>query len=118
MRLLPAVMTVCAIAMTACSAAQGQRGIADERSHFEKFLPMKQDPARDGLKAVRPYFDRANRAQILGVIERVCQGGKEGSSAFDPRSQRGYYVNCNPRNRQFLNGYVPVNGRQRPHSQR
>jgi hypothetical protein len=116
MKVLPAVVAACAIAMTACSA-QGQRGIADERSHFEKFLPMKQDPARDGLKAVRPYFDRANRAQILGVIEHVCQGRKEGSSAYDPRSQRGYYVNCNPHNRQFLNGYIPLNTRKRPRSE-
>jgi len=116
MKNLSAVLAVCVVAMTACSA-QGQRGVADERSHFEKFLPMKQDPGKDGLKAVRPYFDRANRTEILRVIEHACQGGKAGSSAFDPRTQRGYYVNCNPRNRQFLNGYVPLNAKRRPHSE-
>lgn len=116
MRALPVLLTTCVLAMTACSA-QGQRGIADKRSNFERFLPMKQDPARDGLKAVRPYFDRANRTEILRLIDHVCQGRKEGSSAYDPRSQRGYYVNCNPRNRQFLNGYVPLNSKRRPRSE-
>ncbi len=116
MKALPVLLTMCVLAMTACSA-QGQRGIADERSHFERFLPMKQDPAKDGLKAVQPYFARANRAEILRMIDHVCQGRKEGSSAFDPRSGRGYYINCNPRNRQFLNGYVPSNAKKRPRSE-
>ena len=119
MKALPIFLTMCVLAMTACSA-QGQRGIrgiADERSHFEQFIPMKQDPAKDGLKAVRPFFQRANRAEILRTIGHVCQGRKEGSSVFDPRSQRGYYVNCNPRNRQLLNGYVPLDARKRPRSE-
>lgn len=116
MRALPIVLTTLAMMLTACSA-HGQRGIADKRSNFERFVPMKQDPAKDGLKTVKPYFERANRTEILRLIDHVCQGGKEGSSAYDPRSGRGYYINCNPRNRQFLNGYVPSNPKRRPHSQ-
>ena len=100
----------------ACSSAEGQRGIADERSDFKSFIPMRQDLSRDGLKPVRPYFKRANRAEILRAIERACTGEKKGSSVFDPRTEAGYYVNCNPRNRQLLNGYIPANARQAPHS--
>jgi hypothetical protein len=100
---------------SSCSAGN-QRGIADERSHFQSFIPMKQDVSRDGLKPVKPYFKRANRQEILRAIERACTGEKRGSSVFDPRTGEGYYVNCNPRNRQLLNGYIPVNARQMPHS--
>ncbi len=116
MRLVTIGLTLCVLSLLACSA-QGQRGIADERSHFDQFLPMKQDPAKDGLKAVRPYFKSANRTQILRAMEKACQGRKEGSSVFDPATERGYYVNCNPRNRQLLNGYIPANPKRRPHSQ-
>ncbi len=96
--------------------ATGQRGIADRRSEFQKFLPMTGDPAKDGLKEVRPYFATANRAAILRAIERACQGRRAGSSIFDPVKQAGYYVNCNPENRQLLNGFVPLNPSVRPHS--
>src|SRR5690242_16798116 len=115
MRTLPVVLMSFVVMLTACSA-QGQRGIADKRSQFQRFLPMEQDPARDGLKEVKPFFKTANRAEILRAIDRACQGRREGSSVFDPRSDRGYYVNCNPRNRQLLNGYVPSNPKQRPRS--
>lgn len=116
MKASPILLALGVIGMTACSA-QGQRGIADERSHFTQFIPMKQDPARDGLKAVQPFFRRANREEIMRTIEHVCVGNKEGSSVYDPRSGRGYYVNCNPRNRQLLNGYVPSNPKRRPRSE-
>jgi hypothetical protein len=103
-----AVLLTGPLFIPACSTG-GQHGIADRRSDFKAFLPMKQDPARDGLKRVRPYFKRANREEILSAIERACRGGKAGSSIFNPKTEEGYYVNCNPRNRQLLNGYVPVN---------
>jgi hypothetical protein len=99
----------------ACSA-DGQRGVADKRSDFKSFTPMQQDPARDGLRAVKPYFRRASRDEVLRAIERACVGGKEGSSVFNRNTGAGYYVNCNPRNRQLLNGYIPANPRQAPHS--
>ena len=106
-----------ALVLCACGRIAGEsRGIADKRSDFSKFIPMRSDPSRDGLKEVRPYFASANRSQILAAIERACQGGKAGSSILDERSGRGYYVNCNPRNRQLLNGYVPSNPKVRPHS--
>ncbi len=93
-----------------------QRGIADKRTNFERFLPMTGDPARYSLKPVRPFFHTANRPQVLRAIERACQGGETGSSVQDPHTGGGYYVNCNPENRQLLNGYVPTNPRQQPHS--
>lgn len=71
---------------------------------------------------VRPYFKTANRAEILRAIEGACRGvgedgrHKEGSSVFDSAAQTGYYVNCNPENRQLLNGYVPANPAHAPHS--
>lgn len=83
---------------------------------------MSGDPARYGLKSVRPYFRTANRAQILRTIENACrgvgQGGrrKEGSSAYNPGNETGYYVNCNPENRQLLNGYIPAKPSVEPHS--
>jgi len=98
-------------------AEHSQRGIADKRTHFEAFVPMKQDAARDGLKPVKPFFKRANPEEILRVIERACTGNKAGSSVFDPATQAGYYVNCNPRNRQLLNGYVSANPSERPRSE-
>jgi hypothetical protein len=101
--------------LVACSGA-GQRGIADRRSEFQRFLPMTGDPAKYGLKTVRPYFRSANRAEILRAIERACTGEKEGSSIYDTERQAGYYVNCNPSNRQLLNGYVSRDPRRRPHS--
>jgi hypothetical protein len=115
MRLLPVFFTTALILFSSCSA-EGQRGIADGRSDFKSFAPMQQDLTRDGLKPVKPYFKRANRQEILRAIERACTGGKRGSSVFDPRTDEGYYVNCNPSNRQLLNGYVPANARQAPHS--
>lgn len=99
----------------ACSHS-GQRGIADRRSDFRKFLPMTGDPARYGLKPVRPYFRTAKRAEILRAIESACTGAKEGSTVFKPEAQAGYYVNCNPKNRQLLNGYISRDPRKRPHS--
>jgi hypothetical protein len=101
--------------LVACSHS-GQRGIADRRSDFRKFLPMTGDPARYGLKPVRPYFRTAKRAEILRAIETACTGDKEESSIFKRESQAGYYVNCNPKNRQLLNGYVARDARRRPHS--
>jgi hypothetical protein len=103
------------VAFVACSAS-GQRGIADKRSNFESFLPMKQDSSRDGLRRVKPYFKRANREQILRAVERACAGQKSGSSIYDARTGSGYYVNCNPRNRQLLNGYASSNPSHEPHS--
>lgn len=103
------------IVLTACSGA-AQRGIADKRTDFKKFLPMEKAPAEYGLRPVRPYFQRANRAEILRAIEAACAGGgKEGKSEYNPPTEAGYYVNCNPRNRQLLNGYVPLNAKRRPH---
>lgn len=77
---------------------------------------MQSDPGREGLKAVRPYFKTASRPQILRAIERACTGDKRGNSVQDERTGAGYYVNCNPANRQLLNGYVPSNPREQPHS--
>jgi hypothetical protein len=116
MKLFPVFFTVTLILLSAACSAGGQRGIADERSDFKSFIPMKQDLTRDGLKPVKPYFKRANRAEILRAIERACTGAKRGSSVFNARTDEGYYVNCNPKNRQLLNGYVPANARQAPHS--
>lgn len=113
---LPAVFLICL--MTACSTGS-QRGIADKRSDFKKFLPMEKPAAEYGLRQVRPFFKRANRAEILRAIEEACLSegsNKSGSSAYNPATQAGYYVNCNPGNRQLLNGYIPVNARRRPHS--
>jgi len=122
-RVKPTVILLAAIFLTsaACSSAN-ERGIADKRSDFQKFLPMSGDPAKDGLKAVQPYFKSVNRAQILRAIENACRGAgangrrKEGSSDFNPSTGAGYYVNCNPENRQLLNGYVPAKGSRAPHS--
>jgi hypothetical protein len=100
--------------MSAGCTHRDQRGIADKRTNFERFLPMTADPARYGLRAARPFFHTANRMQIMRAIERACQGGESGSSVQDARG--GYYVNCNPENRQLLNGYVPIHPRQQPHS--
>lgn len=101
--------------LAACSHT-ATRGIADQRSDFKKFLPMTGDPLRYGLKPVRPYFNSANREEILRAIARACTAGREGSSVFEPQAQSGYYVNCNPTNRQLLNGYVSRDPRKRPHS--
>ena len=111
----PAIL--CVLLLAGCSGGN-VRGIADKRSDFKRFVPMEKAAAEYGLKQVRPYFKRANRAEILRAIESACVGGrKEGSSAYNPTTQAGYYVNCNPRNRQLLNGYVPLDGRRRPHEQ-
>ena len=111
----PLILSITAILLLSC-AASPQRGIADKRSNFEKFIPMNGDVSRDGLKEVRPFFKTANRAEVLRAIERACSGGKSGSSAFNPAGDAGYYVNCNPQNRQLLNGYVPLNPHKEPHS--
>jgi len=116
MRLHPAFLTTFLVLLLSACSAQGQRGVADKRSDFKSFIPMQQDPARDGLKPVKPFFKRANREEVLRAIERACVGGKRGSSVFEPRTDEGYYVNCNPQNRQLLNGYIPANSRQAPHS--
>jgi hypothetical protein len=104
------------LVLAGCSVGSSQRGIADRRSEFHRFLPMTGDPARYGLKSVRPFFRSANRAEILRAIEAACQGSKEGSSIYKPEAQAGYYVNCNPNNRQLLNGYVARDPRHRPSS--
>ena len=90
--------------------------MADTRSDYKQFIPMKADPARDGLKAVKPYFRSSDRAGVLRAIERACDGQRRGSSIYDQKTGAGYYVNCNPRNRQLLNGYVSLNARVQPHS--
>lgn len=113
------VLVAVAVAITMfCAGCRNreQRGIADKRTNFERFLPMTGDPARYGLKPVHPFFKVPNRMQILHAIDRACHGGQSGSSVQDPRTGGGYYVNCNPENRQLLNGYVPSNARQQPHS--
>jgi hypothetical protein len=115
MKVLLTALAVLTLGSLACTH-HDPRGIADKRTNFEKFLPMTSDPTRYGLKPVRPFFHVANRAQVLRAIERACQGGERGSSVQDPRTGGGYYVNCNPENRQLLNGYVPTNPNQRPHS--
>lgn len=114
MKLLLATLIVLAMTIVACSHTD-QRGIADKRTNFQKFLPMTGDPERYGLRLVHPYFRIANRAQILRAIERACHGDS-GSSVQDPRTGNGYYVNCNPENRQLLNGYLPTVPGQQPHS--
>jgi len=116
MTIRPAFLIVLPVlAFWGCSA-ESQRGIADKRSDFKSFIPMQQDLTRDALRPVKPFFKRANREEILRAIERACVGAKRGSSVFEPRTGEGYYVNCNPENRQLLNGYVPANARQAPHS--
>ena len=112
-------MVVLLATVAACSpreARQEVRGIADKRSDFRNFLPMTADPARDGLKAVKPFFRQPNRTEIMQAIERACDGRRTGSSVYEPKTGAGYYVNCNPRNRQLLNGYVPVSSSVQPHS--
>lgn len=116
MKSLPVFLIAALVLFSFSCSAGDQRGIADKRSDFKSFVPMRQDLARDGLKPVRPYFKRANRQEILRAIERACTGEKRGSSVFNPRTDEGYYVNCNPNNRQLLNGYVPANAKQAPHS--
>jgi hypothetical protein len=111
-------IVVCALALglAACQSA-GVHGIADKRSDFRRFLPMTGEASHYGLKSTRPYFKRANRAQILRAIENACQGQhKRGQSVFNPATGSGYYVNCNPENRQLLNGYVAENPATAPHS--
>lgn len=103
------------LAATACSATDSH-GVADKRSDFTQFVPMHTDPGRDGLKEVRAYFRRANRSEIIGVIEHACAGGRAGRSVYDEKTGAGYYVNCNPHNKQLLNGYVSANPRVEPHS--
>jgi hypothetical protein len=103
------------IALAGCSGSK-QRGIADKRTNFSKFIPMEGDVHRYGLRAVRPRFANGDRAAVERAINSACQGGKEGSSSFDPRTDEGYYVNCNSRNRQLLNGYIPIDPAHMPHS--
>ncbi|MBV8897672.1 MAG: hypothetical protein JO051_14260 [Acidobacteriaceae bacterium] len=115
MRVILAVLATFCLAPVGCTH-RDQRGIADKRTNFERFMPMTGDPAHYGLKPARPFFRVANRAQILRAIERACQNGRQGSSVQDERTGGGYYVNCNPENRQLLNGYLPTNPRREPHS--
>lgn len=104
------------IACAACSVAHAQRGIADKRSSFSEFIPMKADPSVEGLKPVTPYFRRANRAEIIRAIERACVNGRSGSSVYNEARHAGYYVNCNASNKQLLNGYIALNPKVEPHS--
>ena len=109
-------LAVLSLLLASCGG-QNVRGIADKRSDFRRFVPMSGDAAREGLKTVRPFFKRADRAQILRAIESACAGEhKRGSSVFREESGSGYYVNCNPGNRQLLNGFVAANPREAPHS--
>ena len=112
------VMVALATAFQSGCSTGSVRGIADKRSDFKRFRAMEGDASRYGLRAVRPYFQKANRTEILRAIETACTGSKEGSSSYNPETKAGYYVNCNPHNRQLLNGYVPANPRVRPHSNR
>ena len=77
---------------------------------------MEGDPAKYGLKAVRPYFKTANRPEVLRAIESTCRGEKAGSSVQNAATGAGYYVNCNPHGRQLLNGYLPLDPHKRPHN--
>ena len=113
MKVLVTALVATAMFCGACTRRE-QRGIADKRTNFERFLPMTANPAHYGLKPVRPFFRVANRMQILRAIERACHNGQSGSSVQDSRG--GYYVNCNPENRQLLNGYIPSNAQKQPHS--
>ena len=114
-KLFPALLL--AGAMLPSCGGQNVRGIADKRSDFRKFIPMAGNPSRDGLRPVRPFFKRADRSQILRAIESACAGEhKRGSSVSHPENGSGYYVNCNPQNRQLLNGYIAANAREAPHS--
>lgn len=116
MRSLSFLVIVLLFVGTAACSASDSHGIADKRTDFRSFLPMKADPGADGLRKVRPYFRRAERGEIIRVIEQSCADGRSGRSVFNERTGAGYYVNCNPHNRQLLNGYVPVNSRVEPHS--
>jgi hypothetical protein len=109
------ILLASAATISSCSTGE-TRGIADTRSNYQKFIPMTADPGRDGLKPVKPYFRSSDRAGVLRAIERACTGGRRGSSVYDEKTRSGYYVNCNPRNRQLLNGYVSLNASVRPHS--
>ena len=109
------VLLLLFVVFTSCASREA-RGIADSRTDFRQFAPMKADPARDGLKPVKPYFRRSDRSGVLRAIERACDGRRRGSSVYDERTGAGYYVNCNPRNRQLLNGYVSVSRAVQPHS--
>ncbi|MBV8827686.1 MAG: hypothetical protein JO217_09475 [Acidobacteriaceae bacterium] len=117
MRLHFSIVVAVLILLVGCSTRpQAVRGIADKRTNFEKFVPMREDPGAEGLRAVEPFFRTANRAQILRAIETACRERREGSSVYNPSTRAGYYVNCNPENRQLLNGYIPSDPRRRPHS--
>jgi len=115
MKALVAILVAMALFCGGCTRRE-QRGIADKRTNFERFLPMTGDPARYGLKPVRPFFKVPNRMQILHAIERACEAGRSGSSVQNERTGGGYYVNCNPENKQLLNGYIAANPRKEPHS--
>lgn len=117
MKVFLAALAAFAMMFTACTHRE-QRGIADKRTNFERFLPMTGDPVHYGLRPVRPFFRTANRAQLLRAIERACHGAETGSSVQDPRTGGGYYVNCNPENRQLLNGYIASNPSRQPRSGR
>jgi hypothetical protein len=108
--------SVAFLVVAGCSV-ESERGIADKRSDFRRFIPMAEDPSSHGLRAVKPFFRDVDRGHILSAIERACAvPGKRGSAVFDERRQAGYYVNCNPNNRQLLNGYMPANSKEAPHS--
>jgi hypothetical protein len=110
-------LIIIALLATLSACWRGEtRGVADKRSDYRNFLPMKQDAARDGLKSVKPYLRRADRTEIIRAIDRACDGRRSGSSVYDPRTEAGYYVNCNPRNRHLLTGYVPLSPSEQPHS--
>lgn len=104
------------LATVKASSMEDTRGIADKRSDFRQFLPMKTDPARDGLKAVKPYFRRSDRVAVMRAIQHACASHRSGSSFYDPKTEAGYYINCNSRNQQLLNGYVPITPSEKPHS--
>lgn len=109
-------MQLCFWVVTGCSVGS-ERGIADKRSDFRRFIPTSEDPTSHSLGAVEPFFRDVDRGRILSIIEKACAvRGKRGSAVYDERRHAGYYVNCNPDNRQLLNGYVPANSKEAPHS--
>jgi hypothetical protein len=118
MKMPKVLLIIISLLLISCNRGN-QRGIADRRSDFKKFIVMEGAPESYGLKAVRPYFKRANRSELLSAIENACQSrAKSGASIFNPATGAGYYVNCNAANRQLLNGYIPSDARKKPRSGR
>src|SRR5690349_5087520 len=71
MRRIPSSIFLIFVVIVGCSGSS-QRGIADKRSDFRRFLSMTDDPSSHGLREVEPYFQTADRARIMAAIERAC----------------------------------------------